>query len=93
MAKEIKFNIKLNIDGKEQLVSATSSVANLREVVNATRTEIQKTNTVLMNFNQHIMKFHYFFKVANCKFFWLFLSVRMGKFFCASVKNTLWVIF
>lgn len=61
MAKEIKFNIKLNIDGKEQLVSATSSVANLREVVNATRTEIQKTNTVLMNFNQHIMKFHYFF--------------------------------
>lgn len=81
MAKEIKFNIKLNIDGKEQLVSATSSVANLREVVNATRTEIQKTNTVLMNFNQHIMKFHYFFKVVNCKVFWPFLSVRMGKFF------------
>lgn len=30
MAKEIKFNIKLNIDGKEQLVSATSTVENLR---------------------------------------------------------------
>lgn len=30
MAKGIKFNIKLNIDGKEQLVSATSTVENLR---------------------------------------------------------------
>lgn len=28
MAKEIKFNIKLKIDGKEQLVSATSTVEN-----------------------------------------------------------------
>lgn len=30
MAKEIKFNIKLLIDGKEQLVSTTSTVENLR---------------------------------------------------------------
>lgn len=57
MAKEIKFNIKLNIDGKEQLVSATSTVENLRNVVNATKTDMQKINTVLMNFNQYVAKF------------------------------------
>ena len=52
MAKEIKFNIKLNIDGKEQLVSATSTVENLRGVVNAAKSDIQKANAVFVNFNQ-----------------------------------------
>ena len=57
MAKEIKFNIKLNIDGKEQLVSATSTVENLRGVVNAAKSDIQKANAVFVNFNQQVMKF------------------------------------
>ena len=57
MAKEIKFNIKLKIDGKEQLVSATSTVENLRGVVNAAKSDIQKTNAVFVNFNQQVMKF------------------------------------
>ena len=56
MAKEIKFNIKLNIDGKEQLVSATSTVENLRGVVNAAKSDIQKANAVSVNFNQQVMK-------------------------------------
>ena len=46
MAKEIKFNIKLNIDGKEQLVSA-STVENLRGVVNAAKSDIQKANPII----------------------------------------------
>lgn len=57
MAKEIKFNIKLKIDGKEQLVSATSTVENLRGVVNAAKSDIQKANAVFVNFNQQVMKF------------------------------------
>ena len=56
MAKEIKFNIKLNIDGKDQLVSATSTVENLRGVVNAAKSDIQKANAVFVNFNQQVMK-------------------------------------
>ena len=53
----VKFNIKLNIDGKEQLVSATSTVENLRGVVNAAKSDIQKANAVFVNFNQQVMKF------------------------------------
>lgn len=32
MTKEIKFNVRISIDGKEQLVTATTSVADLRHV-------------------------------------------------------------
>ena len=56
MAKEIKFNIKLKIDGKEQLVSATSTVENLRGAVNVAKSDIQKANAVFVNFNQQVMK-------------------------------------
>lgn len=56
MAKEIKFNIKLHIDGKEQLVSATSTVENLRGVVNVAKSDIQKAYAVFVNFNQQVMK-------------------------------------
>lgn len=56
MAKEIKFNIKLKNDGKEQLVSATSTVENLRGAVNVAKSDIQKANAVFVNFNQQVMK-------------------------------------
>ena len=56
MAKEIKFNIKLNIDGKEQLVTATSSVKDLQRVVGATKSEMDKLDKALLNFNQHVAK-------------------------------------
>lgn len=57
MAKEIKFNIKLLVDGKEKLVTATSTVAELRGVLDAAKTEAEKLNTVLVNFNQRVEKF------------------------------------
>ena len=57
MAKEIKFNVKLLVDGKEQLVTATSSVAELQRALGAAKTEAEKFNTVLLNFNQSIEKF------------------------------------
>lgn len=57
MAKEIKFNIKLNVDGKESLVSATSSVEELRRAVDASKTSVQKLTSTLVNFNQKIMAF------------------------------------
>ena len=54
MAKEIKFNIKLNVDGKESLVSATSSVEELRRAVDASKTSAQKLTSTLVNFNQKL---------------------------------------
>ena len=57
MAKEIKINIKLTVDGTEQMISATTSVGNLRNVVDAAKSDIQKFNGVLVNFNQYVMKF------------------------------------
>lgn len=41
MAKEIKFNIKLNIDGKEQLVTATSSVKELKTAIGESQSTFQ----------------------------------------------------
>lgn len=57
MAKEIKFNIKLNVDGKEQLVTATSSVNDLRKALDSTKTEADKFDKALLNFNQQVVKF------------------------------------
>ena len=57
MAKEIKFNVKLLVDGQEKLVTATSTVAELSSVFDAAKSEAEKLNTVLVNFNQHVEKF------------------------------------
>ena len=55
MAKEIKFNVKLVVDGKEQLVTATSTVEELRRVLDSAKTSSQKLNAALVNFNQAVM--------------------------------------
>ena len=55
MAKEIKFNIKLVVDGKEQLVTATSTAEELRRVLDSAKTSSQKLNAALVNFNQAVM--------------------------------------
>ena len=55
MAKEIKFNIKLEINGKEQFVSATSTVQDLHRVLDQAKTSSQKLNAALVNFNQAVM--------------------------------------
>ena len=41
MAKEIKFNVKLVVDGKEQLVTATSTAEELRRVLDSAKTSSQ----------------------------------------------------
>ena len=37
MAKEIKFNIRLNVDGKEQMATATTSILEISDAVNTCR--------------------------------------------------------
>lgn len=54
MAKEIKFNVKLVVDGKEQLVTATSTAEELRRVLDSAKTSSQKLNAALVNFNQAV---------------------------------------
>ena len=54
MAKEIKFNIKLAIDGKEQLVTATYDVRKLQEVVNSARDSATRFRDVLITYNQAV---------------------------------------
>lgn len=56
MAKEIKFNIKLLVDGKEKLITATSTVAELHSALDSAKTEAEKLDKVLVNFNQHVEK-------------------------------------
>ncbi len=41
MAKNITFNVKLNVDGKEQLAAATADVKNLRDVVKSMDSTMQ----------------------------------------------------
>ena len=55
MAKEIKFNVKLVVDGKEQLVTATSTAEELRRVLDSAKTSSQELNAALVNFNQAVM--------------------------------------
>ena len=57
MAKEIKFNIRLNIDGKEQLVTATTGIKEISEAANACRSRLGEMNDLLVNFNQKIEKY------------------------------------
>ncbi len=52
MAKEIKFNVKLTVDGKEQLVTATTSVKNLREVMDGAKTSADRLRGSLIKMNQ-----------------------------------------
>lgn len=54
MAKEIKFNVKLVVDGKEQLVTATTSVAELRANLEAAKDRATRLRDSLITFNQSI---------------------------------------
>lgn len=55
MAKEIKFRVKLSIDGKEQLVTATSSVADLRAALDGVQSASRKAQTALFDINQAVL--------------------------------------
>ncbi|MDD7250576.1 MAG: phage tail tape measure protein [Prevotellaceae bacterium] len=54
MAKEIKFNVRISIDGKEQLVTATSTVQDLRRVMDSTKDSAGKLRESLINYNQAV---------------------------------------
>ena len=54
MAKEIKFNVNLLVDGKEQLVTATTSVAELRANLEAAKDRATRLRDSLITFNQSI---------------------------------------
>ncbi len=56
MAKDIKFNVKLMVDGKEQLASATTTTKELRNAINATQSGVSALNESLLNFNQYVTK-------------------------------------
>ena len=54
MAKEIKFKVKLSVDGKEQLVSATTTVADLRKVTQSAREDAARLRDELLNYTQSV---------------------------------------
>lgn len=62
MAKNIKFNIKLSVDGKEQLVVATT---NVRELQKATQAGAQGAQTFIKSFNDAGFAVDNFAKNAN----------------------------
>lgn len=57
MSKEIKFNIKLNVDGKEQLATATTSIKEISDAVNTCRRNTRDLNDALIDFNQKFEKY------------------------------------
>ena len=54
MAKEIKFNIKLLIDGKEQLVTASTSAKELRDNLDAVKSSAAKFREKMITVNQTV---------------------------------------
>lgn len=54
MAKEIKFNIKIAIDGNEQLVTATTSVKDLRKMMDSAKGSAGRLRDVLLTYTQTV---------------------------------------
>lgn len=54
MAKEIKFNIRLNVDGREQLATATTSMQEVSDAVNTCRRNARQLNDAFIDLNQQI---------------------------------------
>ena len=51
-SKVIKFQLKLSVDGKGQIVAATATTKQLQEAVKATKTDTENLNKSVYNFNQ-----------------------------------------
>lgn len=58
MANEVRFNIRLNIDGKEKVVMATTAVDNLRRVVDNAKGAAGALQEQLINTNQIVEKWN-----------------------------------
>ena len=54
MAKEIKFNVRLSVDGKEQLVTATTSVADLRHAMERAKGSAGQLRDTLLTYTQTV---------------------------------------
>ena len=54
MAKEIKFNVKLTVDGKEQLGVATTDVKKLRQSLDEAKSSTQQFRDKLLTVNQAV---------------------------------------
>lgn len=52
MAKDIKFNVRLTIDGKEQIVTATTNAKQLQKGLEKARTSADNLRNGLILFNQ-----------------------------------------
>ncbi len=52
MAKDVKFNIKLSIDGKEHIVTASTNVKRLAQEMEIAQTETTKFRDALLTMNQ-----------------------------------------
>lgn len=52
MSKTITFNIKMLVDGKEQLVTGTANLKDFKEAARKSQRELQRLNDVLINYNQ-----------------------------------------
>ena len=65
MAKEIKFNIKLLVDGKEQLVTASTSVAELRKNLDASKDSATRFRESLISVNQAVEALQNFSSSVN----------------------------
>lgn len=58
MANEVRFNIRLNVDGKERVVTATTAVDNLRRVVDNAKGAAGALQEQLINTNQIVEKWN-----------------------------------
>lgn len=58
MSNEVRFNIRLHIDGKEKVVTATTAVDNLRRVVNEAKGATGSLQEQLINTNQIVEKWN-----------------------------------
>ena len=57
MAKEVKFTVKLNIDGREQLVTVSKDAKQLASEFGIAKTSAEKFSASLVNFGQLQMSF------------------------------------
>lgn len=75
MAKEIKFNIKLLIDDKEQLVTASTSAKELRDNLDAAKSSVAKFRRKAADQAQSVQEhhtqssIHKYMMIKDCNYF------------------------
>lgn len=58
MSKEIKFNVRLNVDGKEQLVTAAMSAEELGRNLEEAKGKAGQMRDALVTFTQSVQKYN-----------------------------------